>query len=683
MRPQWLVLEGLRSELAALPSVADAGLPDRVAGLVQALAGQRAREERVAGLAAAESDERARLEAHLGRLGPGWSAARVREFDDSVAVRDEVRHWRGRLEAAADKVEAAEREHEAAARQVAVLHDERARIAAESEGPEPRPADQIESDARRLSGLQADVHDLQQQRLIEQSVAPVTPMGVRVVLLAGSLAALSAAGAAAAALVGYGQLAVGLAVAAVLLASIWAVTLAARRGSDRGRAAGAGSEHGAGAGPGSPVDQLAARVAATAAAFDLPAPPTAADIGAARARLDAERETRGRWDALAGRVRDAELRLAEGSTAAERLSAVARRAGDERDVTYREWKDRLADQGLSGLSPQGFFDLLGVVGEARAADAAAERAAAELAGIEAAAADWDAAARAALEAAGGAPVPRDRETLRAALQTLHRELSRRAAVTGEIHHLEDGLTVRFGAGPAAEDALAELPSGDDAEWREEERRLAQEVGQLEEDRVAAIETRAQVRQRREEVERSADLPRLQSELESLRAGLAGRVREYRELAVARSLVAGTLQTFVRERQPAVLARASEAFARITDGRYTGVEQDEAGDESVVVVSADGRLTPDQLSRGTAEQLYLIIRLALAAEFARRSEPLPLIMDDCLVNFDPQRAEQVARLLVETSREGQCLLFTCHPETVDLITAQAGDDVRVIDLAPPA
>ena len=49
--------------------------------------------------------------------------------------------------------------------------------------------------------------------------------------------------------------------------------------------------------------------------------------------------------------------------------------------------------------------------------------------------------------------------------------------------------------------------------------------------------------------------------------------------------------------------------------------------------------PEELSRGTAEQLYLALRFGLIEEFARHAEPLPVVMDDILVNFDEARTER--------------------------------------------
>ena len=85
-----------------------------------------------------------------------------------------------------------------------------------------------------------------------------------------------------------------------------------------------------------------------------------------------------------------------------------------------------------------------------------------------------------------------------------------------------------------------------------------------------------------------------------------------------------------------------------------------------------------LSRGAAEQLYLCLRLALAAEFGRLAVPLPLVMDDVLVNFDPERTRLSAQVLIDAAPEHQMLLFTCHPETVDVLIALE-QNVRVITI----
>ena len=74
---------------------------------------------------------------------------------------------------------------------------------------------------------------------------------------------------------------------------------------------------------------------------------------------------------------------------------------------------------------------------------------------------------------------------------------------------------------------------------------------------------------------------------------------------------------------------------------------------------------DQLSRGTREQLLISIRLGFIEEYEKKTEALPLVLDEILVNFDRDRAGRTAAILHDFSRHRQTLLFTCHPETRSL------------------
>ncbi|MEJ2365415.1 MAG: hypothetical protein P8017_12195, partial [Deltaproteobacteria bacterium] len=105
---------------------------------------------------------------------------------------------------------------------------------------------------------------------------------------------------------------------------------------------------------------------------------------------------------------------------------------------------------------------------------------------------------------------------------------------------------------------------------------------------------------------------------------------------------------------------------ITTGRYEAIVAPH-GEENIEVVGVNGsRYQLDILSRGTAEQLYLSLRFGYIQEFGRRSRPLPVVMDDILVNFDPQRARASINTIMELADRNQILFFTCHPETVAMI-----------------
>ncbi len=130
--------------------------------------------------------------------------------------------------------------------------------------------------------------------------------------------------------------------------------------------------------------------------------------------------------------------------------------------------------------------------------------------------------------------------------------------------------------------------------------------------------------------------------------------------VAYRLLEQVRRDYQRRRQPETLQQASAYLQRLTEGRYTRVWT--PLDENILRVdTAEGDSLPvEVLSRGTREQLFICLRLALAGAFAKRGAALPLVLDDVLVNFDAARARATAGALCDFAAAGhQVLLFTCH------------------------
>ena len=57
--------------------------------------------------------------------------------------------------------------------------------------------------------------------------------------------------------------------------------------------------------------------------------------------------------------------------------------------------------------------------------------------------------------------------------------------------------------------------------------------------------------------------------------------------------------------------------------------------------------------------------------------VPMILDDVLLPFDPDRMEGAVRALAEVSREMQVIMFTCDPAVADV--ASELQDVSVVRL----
>jgi len=262
------------------------------------------------------------------------------------------------------------------------------------------------------------------------------------------------------------------------------------------------------------------------------------------------------------------------------------------------------------------------------------------------------------------------------LRRLH-ACEQQRGLTARIREREEEIGRRL-ADAQDGDALREtLGQGSLEEWRERQRALGREVTECEHARDAALRRHRDAETLCRELEESADIASLEGERQALVNEIGAGVQEWRVCTLARALIEETLREFERSRQPRVLAQASDAFRDVTEGRYTRIVPSEG--QELAVLGHDGRRREvATLSRGTAEQLYLCIRLGLVDEFSYRSVSLPVIMDDVLVNFDPGRARGIARQLARFAERHQVLLFTCHPAICDLV-AECAPGARIVEL----
>jgi len=166
------------------------------------------------------------------------------------------------------------------------------------------------------------------------------------------------------------------------------------------------------------------------------------------------------------------------------------------------------------------------------------------------------------------------------------------------------------------------------------------------------------------------------QLEGLRSRAGQAADRYMVDALAARLLDRARERFERERQPEVVRVAQRVFAEMTGGRYTGltVPLDNSG---ITVLASDAtRRTSEELSRGTAEQLYLALRVGLITSLGELGRMLPVLMDDVVVNFDPERRASAVPAITRLAEVRQVLYFTCHPETAELLVGAVPGAVLV-------
>ncbi len=191
------------------------------------------------------------------------------------------------------------------------------------------------------------------------------------------------------------------------------------------------------------------------------------------------------------------------------------------------------------------------------------------------------------------------------------------------------------------------------------------------DRDAINESLGALRQQSDDLENDVELANLLQSRETQRTDLIEQLQEWAGHAVCAALYDEAKRKYEAERQPEVVRLASRYFQMMTDGRYTRVIAPLGENRLEVEQDRGDRLPPNALSRGTSEQLYLAMRLALAKVYGNQAVPLPLVADDILVNFDDDRARATAALLDLYASEGhQILAFTCHRHLVKTLEGNA-------------
>ena len=190
-----------------------------------------------------------------------------------------------------------------------------------------------------------------------------------------------------------------------------------------------------------------------------------------------------------------------------------------------------------------------------------------------------------------------------------------------------------------------------------------ELAELERRLLEVRHETGRVEERIAMMEKSEERSRALSRQETILARIDEAAEQWAVITLCRALLDETRKVYETERQPEVLRQASSFYNVMTEGRYTRVIAPLDGGE-IQVERTDGvRLAPQVLSRGTAEQLYLSMRLALVREYANHVDPLPIVFDDIFVNFDPDRSRTSLKAVHDLCATHQVLMFTCHPHLV--------------------
>jgi uncharacterized protein YhaN len=127
------------------------------------------------------------------------------------------------------------------------------------------------------------------------------------------------------------------------------------------------------------------------------------------------------------------------------------------------------------------------------------------------------------------------------------------------------------------------------------------------------------------------------------------------------------ERMVEKAEKELLTPASDILAKITSNHYTDLKTTADLDQSdfkIITENCKEFNSVQQLSRGSLEQLFLAVRLSRIREI---SPPLPLVLDDSLVNFDRIHLYNTTELISKLASRHQIFILSCHPHLISYIS----------------
>ncbi|GAC1402602.1 MAG: hypothetical protein NVSMB64_02700 [Candidatus Velthaea sp.] len=175
-----------------------------------------------------------------------------------------------------------------------------------------------------------------------------------------------------------------------------------------------------------------------------------------------------------------------------------------------------------------------------------------------------------------------------------------------------------------------------------------------------------------------------AEMDEAAARLDADIARLEAFERAVTLAKATLEVRTQEAHQAFARRledyAAQTLAAITGGRYAEIFVDPATLAiRVRVPETQAIVDLEQLSAGTRDQAYLVVRFAMARMFGEGMEVPPLLLDDPFAYWDAARIERCLPIIVRGAHDHQAIVFT---SSLELANAAVAQGAHRIDLGMP-
>lgn len=152
--------------------------------------------------------------------------------------------------------------------------------------------------------------------------------------------------------------------------------------------------------------------------------------------------------------------------------------------------------------------------------------------------------------------------------------------------------------------------------------------------------------------------------------------QLQSLELAASTIEELSRNIHNQFAPDINKKVSNIVGKITTGKYNNIKISESLNISVENPITKEIIEIHSLSGGTIDQLYFSLRFGIINSMV--GDRLPLVLDDCFIQYDDNRLKNIIEFLAEIGNERQVILFTCHNRERKILD-KIGADFNLINL----
>lgn len=151
---------------------------------------------------------------------------------------------------------------------------------------------------------------------------------------------------------------------------------------------------------------------------------------------------------------------------------------------------------------------------------------------------------------------------------------------------------------------------------------------------------------------------LESELSEQNLKKQRAIEHYSALKIAADTIEEVSKDISKNLAPTLSKKASDIFKNITDGKYSNIYMQK--NYEAMIFDGNAYRPFNCFSKGTIDQVYFSLRLAISEIISRKSQP-PFIFDDAFVQYDDKRLEKALGFLEKYTLKSnsQAIIFTCR------------------------